>query len=1040
MTLNRNKIAGLATIPLFIFSTVLLTVLNYPLVFEPPFVLGILNTIFLGIIPLFIAWIAYLTYSEGRSSPIPLFGSGFLMFGLGSIAAGWLNLLPDGSGISSTVHFTSVFVGSILILTAIIMRFHGYFPARRKKFSAFTPLALYAGVAAFVALFTLGAVTGIVPPFFTPGGPFALLRGVVLIDGIELFALSAILVYIIYQKRNGSFFFWFSMAFALVSIGLLNLSLRGDVGSLVGWNGRIAEYTGACFALFGMVSAQKMAFLEGISLPNRIHRFFSGEGITHAILSASTESIWLFGTDGMILTGNPTALARIGREENQVIGHPFTEFVDTETGQERMERLAEVIRMRQAVRFEDEDNGTVFDNTFYPVFDPAGEVTGIASFSRDITDSKWAEELLWESEKKYFTLFELAPFAVALALSPEQTFVEINEAFRKMFGYSREEVVGKSHAELGMSEPDFSENLTRAMAGRRYVRDFPCTGHSKSGETRDLSLNMDKVILGGKEYYLATLRDVTEEKRAEEALLRHDQILISINAVLGAALTTKTEADLAAACLNTAKILTGSPIGFVGVRSKDGLRVIAIDPPSWGSCMVPRAGGGSSVLVSTIPAHGAVGQVLETGRGVMVNTPVLSPGRPGTPAGHPAIESFLGVPLSYEGEVTGIIAVGNKQGGYSGEDMETLEAMSPAIGEAFSRKRMEEVLRESEERFRSAQEAAKTATWERDLETGATVWSTNVWQLCGIDPDIQPSYEAWMASIVPEDRDIVRKIMGAAESAGEEVLMEWRVRQPGGNIRWLMSRGQPVRNGQGMPSKYRGIVIDITDRKRAEVELQRKNEELNTALAEKEILLSEIHHRVKNNLAAFVSLLSLQGATEETPAGKMLKKDLQNRARSMALIHETLYKTRRFSEVDADVYLNTLVNQIAASFPVSQPVTTTVNVDHVMIDLARATPAGLIVNELVTNAFKYAFPASFDTRAVRGELPVIAVSLKQEGGFYVLSVRDNGIGLPPGTDPAKIKTLGLKLVNFLARHQLQAEMEIHTENGTEFVFRFREQK
>ena len=131
---------------------------------------------------------------------------------------------------------------------------------------------------------------------------------------------------------------------------------------------------------------------------------------------------------------------------------------------------------------------------------------------------------------------------------------------------------------------------------------------------------------------------------------------------------------------------------------------------------------------------------------------------------------------------------------------------------------------------------------------------------------------------------------------------------------------------------------------------------LNDALAEKEVLLSEIHHRVKNNLAAFISLLSLEGSSVETPEGQALKKDLQNRARTMALIHETLYKTRQYSEVDMEFYLSTLIDQVVNSYSSTQSIGTFVDAKGITLDLGRATPIGLIVNELVTNSLKYAFP------------------------------------------------------------------------------------
>jgi len=221
-------------------------------------------------------------------------------------------------------------------------------------------------------------------------------------------------------------------------------------------------------------------------------------------------------------------------------------------------------------------------------------------------------------------------------------------------------------------------------------------------------------------------------------------------------------------------------------------------------------------------------------------------------------------------------------------------------------------------------------------------------------------------------------------------------------------------------------------------ELRLNEARLTESLEEKEALLSEVHHRVKNNLAAFISLLAIDGTYEESPEGERLKKDLQNRARSMALIHETLYKTRMFSNVDMGVYLSTLTEQNAGTYISEKSIRTIVNAEGISLDLARATPCGLIINELITNVFKYAFPAAFDCKSVRQEACTVWVSLTFSDGYYLLTVRDNGVGLPAAFDLSTAKSLGLKLVNFLARHQLRAKVEVNRENGTEFVIRFKE--
>jgi PAS domain S-box-containing protein len=300
---------------------------------------------------------------------------------------------------------------------------------------------------------------------------------------------------------------------------------------------------------------------------------------------------------------------------------------------------------------------------------------------------------------------------------------------------------------------------------------------------------------------------------------------------------------------------------------------------------------------------------------------------------------------------------------------------------------------------------------------------------------------------------------------GKAIQVEEVADLPAGQYVFLSNKF-PLVDTHGEIYGVGAISQDITDRKQAEQELIQKNEdlsaayeeitskeeelnqnleeltlreeELSRALAEKEVLLSEIHHRVKNNLTAFISLLSLEGAIDDTPEGKQLKLDLQNRARSMALVHETLYRTHLYDEVDMGVYLTNLLDQIANSFTGTRSVKTVVDTHGVMLDIPRATPAGLIINELVTNSFKYAFPDSFDVQAVRNAPPTITIGLAKRDNTYVMTFKDNGVGLPSGLDLTKTQSLGLKLVNFLGRHQMRANIEVNSTAGTEFVFRFKE--
>jgi PAS domain S-box-containing protein len=313
--------------------------------------------------------------------------------------------------------------------------------------------------------------------------------------------------------------------------------------------------------------------------------------------------------------------------------------------------------------------------------------------------------------------------------------------------------------------------------------------------------------------------------------------------------------------------------------------------------------------------------------------------------------------------------------------------------------------------------------------------------------------------IAPDDLGCWDRHFLAVMRSGEKLTCDLRLLKSDGSL--LSARLESIRTERGHEDPVIRIAIsDITAQKRAEEELidrsrkidatninliavseelQRNQVSLSTLLEEKEVLLSEVHHRVKNNLAAFISLLALDGTYEQTPSGQKLRKDLQNRARSMALIHDTLYKTRNFTHVNMSIYLTELCDQIAGTYHSDNIISIIIDAEGINLDLYRATPCGLIVNELVTNSFKYAFPPSFDGETVRHEPCTLRVSLTHSHGYYNLIVGDNGVGLPPDFDPLTAKSLGLKLANFIARHQLKAKIKVNTAKGTEYSIRFSEQ-
>jgi PAS domain S-box-containing protein len=221
---------------------------------------------------------------------------------------------------------------------------------------------------------------------------------------------------------------------------------------------------------------------------------------------------------------------------------------------------------------------------------------------------------------------------------------------------------------------------------------------------------------------------------------------------------------------------------------------------------------------------------------------------------------------------------------------------------------------------------------------------------------------------------------------------------------------------------------------RAAAELERQDVEaaLRSSLAEKDMLLKEVHHRVKNNLAAVMGLLYLLEQALENQPARIALAELSARIKSMAMIHEQLYQSEAFSRIDFQVYLEELCAYLRSSYHTSGDISVSVSAVGVVMGLDIAVPCGLLITELVTNAFKYAFPAGRQPEAGCK----INVSAQWDGVAYTLAVVDNGVGLPAGLNWSNTKTMGLVLVKMLGQHQLQGRIEVDCTEGTTFRLKF----
>ena len=224
-----------------------------------------------------------------------------------------------------------------------------------------------------------------------------------------------------------------------------------------------------------------------------------------------------------------------------------------------------------------------------------------------------------------------------------------------------------------------------------------------------------------------------------------------------------------------------------------------------------------------------------------------------------------------------------------------------------------------------------------------------------------------------------------------------------------------------------GVVRDITERKKTE-------EQIKASLKEKEVLLSEIHHRVKNNMQVISSLLKIQSDKIKDKQYADMFKDSNDRIRSMSLVHEKLYRSKDFANVDFNGYVKTLVNGLFRSYGIdTNKIKAKIEIKDVSLGVDTAVPCGLLINELVSNSLKYAFPEEKN-----GEIRIALRSINEDE--FELIVSDDGLGIPQDLDIKKTESFGMELISILAEDQLDGQIELDRTAGTRYQIRLKRQK
>ena len=356
------------------------------------------------------------------------------------------------------------------------------------------------------------------------------------------------------------------------------------------------------------------------------------------------------------------------------------------------------------------------------------------------------------------------------------------------------------------------------------------------------------------------------------------------------------------------------------------------------------------------------------------------------------------------------------------------DSLMDLTNEIEERKAVEESLRESEDRYRTLVENVPTGVFRADRTGYFQAVNPALTRLLKIDPN-QDFHQYSLQEVFADSREY-QTFINQVILEGTNIQGEFKFVKTSGEHFWaeITARALSDHPKSSLPNPSRvkiidGVLDDITDRKASE-ELTQKS------LREKEVLLQELYHRTKNNMQVINSLLVMQANEVEDERINWIFQNMQNRIFAMSLVHEKLYKSQDLSSINLHDYVEDLARQLIFSYRLSSnEVALNLDVEEIAVTLDVAVPCGLILNELITNALKYAFPNQ--------KKGLICINIRRtEDGFIEMMIKDDGIGIPNKAAFDTNRKMGLATVFSIAEHQLRGNVHIETEKGLKWIIRF----
>ena len=767
---------------------------------------------------------------------------------------------------------------------------------------------------------------------------------------------------------------------------------------------------------------------------------------------------------------NPSIKPLMGYEPEDLIGKSFFDFVHPEDRLVLFPILKNYL-IKKAGKLLSRKNGTVTETIEYRFRNKAGKWRFMQStvnfagnqllaVTRDITERRTTLEMLQQSEARYRMLVDHASDNIYL-IDMDGRFIDVNPAACDSLGRTKDELLSKSISDIDREWPE--KKL------KRFIKDLAAakpatiegTHRRKNKTTFPVEIRLTRVDAGDHSFVLALARDITERRRIEASLHQEPAngptessvcvsgIHIDWDRESGSCTFEKLPVAMMWIDTTLASVMSGlqAMVGTERFRlalQSDGRKSVEDDWRVISQFPDFKKGFNAIANIAAVAGWGdwklirmnkkrkqCIFQVSNSWEGLYQKSLGVSWGS-GMLAGKLAGYCSMLFKTNCWADQTAFIARGDAYDEFSvrpsrrsieleienllATDQASRADMAVALqklqSEISIRRQAEKALHDSEERYRSIIENSGDAIYllyNHKFE----IINHKFEEMFGITPEEAngPDFN-FMNLVAPESRPLIEDRMKRI-ARGENLDPRYEftaVNTDGKKIRVETSVSY-IKYKEGIASQ--GILRDVTERRRAE-------EHIKSSLKEKEILLKEVHHRVKNNLQIIRSLINMQKANADNDRFRMYATELSNRILTMSLIHEQLYATENFAAVNLEAYIETLVKRLAQSL-IRHDVSIEKRIQNIQLGVDQSIPLGLVLNELLTNAIKHAFP--------KGREGKIGIVVEENEGYCEVIVRDNGIGLPKGTDIQQPTTLGLKLVHILTE-QLGGTVDWKQRRGT----------